>query len=465
MYSSQITDKAVPTAATSSTSQHARKTETTSGLNAKKSYRCFFMELPIELRHKIYGFASQRPSGPEKVIQCWYEIAEMKEREARGDRPDLTPGQYAVAGESEEEGDHEEPTEEDEDEDEDEDDEDEAADDGEEHNEDEDEIWIHNVETIDNAQIVNSYNAFSAGGFAASTTTGGQIFAGAHSQGETNQDAIVSIAEMNGNTSENEDAELQMVDEVDEEDMGDSENIASDEESDEESDDGTATVVAEDNNNHGTTRPPQPASLRSKYHPASKWRHIPQIIQLTHCPPPQSLLLLNWQIHDEVKDFFYNVTKLHIDATASFEHLTYFQEEVFERLRDSIFSPLEQIRYVEVDFVWDSKFIANMEGFSPDHWESILQMRAEVIKEVLSRAPSLQKVRVLWHDSEADAAALLLKESVLNTLYEILDQKSYVMFEIEEKVEQDSSNVNEHSIMGNKRKEFQAIVDRGCNFT
>lgn len=58
----------------------------------------------------------------------------------------------------------------------------------------------------------------------------------------------------------------------------------------------------------------------------AKWRHIPNFMRLTQCPPPVQLLLVSQQLNNEAKNWFYDVATLRIDATGSFAHTSFFEE-------------------------------------------------------------------------------------------------------------------------------------------
>lgn len=51
-----------------------------------------------------------------------------------------------------------------------------------------------------------------------------------------------------------------------------------------------------------------------------------QFMRITHCPPPVELFLASKQLNSKAKDWFYNVAVLHVDATGSFAHTSFFEE-------------------------------------------------------------------------------------------------------------------------------------------
>lgn len=145
-----------------------------------------------------------------------------------------------------------------------------------------------------------------------------------------------------------------------------------------------------------TTASAQPAPQGAAIKPHHKWRHVPKFMRLTQCPPPVKLLLTSRQLNNEAKGWFYKVATLHIDATASFAHTTFF-EVTFSQIIDAAFSPMENIRRVQVTFVWDSTWIrADTTGCVGAIFPAFLDQRSKFVYQILLKAPDLSEVVIHW---------------------------------------------------------------------
>ncbi|KAF2877553.1 hypothetical protein BDV95DRAFT_480970 [Massariosphaeria phaeospora] len=199
------------------------------------------------------------------------------------------------------------------------------------------------------------------------------------------------------------------------------------------------------------TTPPVPV-----VHPARKWRHIPNFMRITHCPPPVELFLVSKALSKEAKDWFYDVAVLRIEATASFAHTSFF-EEAFEQVTNAAFSPMENIRKVQVTFVWDTAWLRANNSEAPESiFQALLRSRAEFIVKILKQAPELQSVEVHWHDSLQDDESTRLK-------YDILDGFTALLAKVDIKDHYIAPDAKPHakSIAGKRRVEFQNILDNG----
>ncbi|KAF2489563.1 hypothetical protein BU16DRAFT_185270 [Lophium mytilinum] len=212
--------------------------------------------------------------------------------------------------------------------------------------------------------------------------------------------------------------------------------------------DGTTTANATTTTTTTTTAPAQPKISR-------KWRHVPEIISLTACPPTVSMLQSCQQIQDEATDFYYNTVVLRINCTASFSHMAYF-EELMNILADTAFSPAESFRKVELTFVWDSQWLAA----SPDHQPILLAFlheRAHLVAKVLERTPALKELVILWYDSAQDNESFMLRESVIEEFYSLLGRVDVQV--LDHYPLKEGEEPGEETALGKMRLQFEAMTE------
>jgi hypothetical protein len=173
-------------------------------------------------------------------------------------------------------------------------------------------------------------------------------------------------------------------------------------------------------NGSPTTAPPAPVPRPYVIHAAPKCRHIPKFMSISHCPPPMEVLLTSKELNKQAMDWFYEAAVLRIKGTASFAHPTFF-EEAFQQLFDAAFSPMENIRKAEVTLVWDTAWMRASDN--RDIYEAILpaflRERTAFIVKTLKCAPMLRDLVIYWHDSLKDADSEALKYDILASFYDI----------------------------------------------
>ena len=170
------------------------------------------------------------------------------------------------------------------------------------------------------------------------------------------------------------------------------------------------------------------------------------------------LFLASKELNAQAKSWFYDVAVLRIIATGSFAHTSFF-EEAFGQIADAAFSPMEDIRKVEIMFVWDTTWLRSEQaGCAAAIFPALLRQRAMFVTDILAQAPSLREVTVHWHDSAEDEEAQNIMNDVLagflclgvdfkvKTHYIAADAKPY-----------------RKSIAGKQRVEFQRIIDDGID--
>lgn len=337
-------------------------TSPTTGTPARKAVSTLMTVLPLEIRHQIFEWASERPKGPKKVLRKWFEKKEVAEETARR----IAEG---VDDEDDDEEDGQDEDEEDEDGEEDEDDGEE--DDGEEEEEEED-----NGEEDDDAEMADA-------------------------DGEEDGDG-------NGDT----------------------------------------TAAA-------TTTQTQAIVVQ----PSRKWRHIPGIMQLTHCPPPMNLLLACKDLHQEALNWYYDVAVLNINATAGFKHATFFEDSL-RTIVECPYSPMQHIRRVTVTMTYDTSWLKSQPDlFASQVFEAILRTRIEHVVNVLLNAPNLKKLVLKWNDSSSCAEAVCVKTEMLD-MFNCL----FAEIEVQEDILEEGVDADADSVHGLQRMEFEDFADDGCQF-
>lgn len=186
--------------------------------------------------------------------------------------------------------------------------------------------------------------------------------------------------------------------------------------------------------------------------------NVQQFMRMTHCPPPIELLLTSKQLNNEAKSWFYDVAVLRIEATGSFAHTSFF-EEAFSQITEAAFSPMENIRKVEVTFVWDTTWLrADDAGCTGAIFPALLRQRAAFVIGILAQAPNLKKVTIHWHDSAEDEESVDLMNDVLAGFLglnaEVKVETHYIAADVKPR---------RRSVAGKRRVEFQNIVDMGLD--
>ncbi|KAH7382725.1 hypothetical protein DE146DRAFT_623277 [Phaeosphaeria sp. MPI-PUGE-AT-0046c] len=418
--------------------------------------------LPLEVRHTIFDYAAARKTKPKKLLRYWFEKKEAKELVAKyvADNPNDPAPQVVYHQEPDVDSDVPEP-EPDEDEDEDDGDEDgenedeEDGEDGEEDGEDngngeneeneDDEVdqdgGMHDIGDAEGSEEqpmeANDDSHIALPSQASHTP---QISAQPGSDDHNADDVSViseDHAEVDAETQD-DDGDQVMADE-------DDEYARNEEEGDDEEDATDATAAAV----------PPPAVVISSHH---KWRHIPNFMRISHCPPPVELLLASKQLNEEAKNWFYDVAVLRVSATSSFAHTSFF-EEAFSQITEAAFSPMENIRKVEVLFVWDTTWLrAEETGCAEAIFPALLRQRADFVHQILSQAPDLREVTVHWHDSAEDNESANFMLDILAPFHSL-----NANMQIKEHYIAANTKPHKNSIAGQRRLEFQRIVDAGLD--
>jgi hypothetical protein len=181
-------------------------------------------------------------------------------------------------------------------------------------------------------------------------------------------------------------------------------------------------------------------------------------MRMTHCPPPVELLLASKQLNAEAKSWFYDVAILHIEATGSFAHTSFF-EEAFSQITEAAFSPIEDIRKVEVTFVWDTTWLrGDSAGCAGAIFPALLRQRAAFVVGILAQAPNLNEVTIHWHDSAQDEESVDLMNDVLAGFLGLS-----AAIKVETHYIAVDAKPHKRSIAGRRRVEFQNIVDMGLD--
>jgi hypothetical protein len=366
-----------------------------------------FMDLPLEVRHCIFEYAAARDAMPKKLLRYWFEKKEVKEsiaqlavQDPNGPTPrvhwsdDREYGDESDVGEEEDE--EAEGAEEQDSEDEENEGEAEQDEDGEEDGEDEEEP----AEQDQEAEVDEEEEEGDAldGAQVNLPAAAAQVSVPAPAQPTSSAQATTPVDEEEQAEDEME-VDAEEVQDEEQEDEAETQDTQADVEQESEDDDeGEDEEMGDGNGNADSTaappqQPPRPAPVVQAHR---KWRHIPNFMRLTQCPPPVELLLTSQQLNTEAKNWFYDVAVLRIDATGSFAHTSFF-EEAFSQITDSAFSPLENIRKVEVTFVWDSTWVrSDTSGCVGAIFPALLGQRSSFVYQILSQAPDLKEVVIHW---------------------------------------------------------------------
>ncbi|KAF2124992.1 hypothetical protein P153DRAFT_370316 [Dothidotthia symphoricarpi CBS 119687] len=407
------------------------------------SMSCPLMSIPLEIRHMIFAHATAQDVKPKKLLRYWFEKKEVQERIAQTAATDPNGSGPCVAqnddmyddnddsdvGEDEDENENDEQN----------DDDDSGEEDSEHENHNEDE---EDEDMDDEAEDDDGGTAPQIGQPLAPAVS--QLLHSALVQSQASfhtqiQAPNAAIDGEDGDDDEDEEAEAEAEADYDDED-----------------DDGTMDPEYNEDDPAATAtqRPPQAPVIR----PHRKWRHIPKFMRITHCPPPVELLLASKQLSIEAKNWYYDVAVLRIEATGSFAHTSFF-EEAFSQIVEAAFSPMENIRKVEVTFVWDTTWLrADETGCADAIFPALLRQRANFVFQILSQAPDLKELVIDWHDSAEDTESVSFKLDILEPFFNLpasVDVKEHYIAK--------DAKPYRRSVAGKRRIEFQNIVDRGLD--
>ncbi|KAF1995270.1 hypothetical protein P154DRAFT_526464 [Amniculicola lignicola CBS 123094] len=200
-----------------------------------------------------------------------------------------------------------------------------------------------------------------------------------------------------------------------------------------------------------------PALPIRKFYPARKWHHIPKFLRIDRFPPAKEVLLISKQFNREAKAWYYDTAVLKINATASFLHTSFFEESLQE-IADAAFSPMENIRKVEVTFVWDTAWLReDGHDWGAAVFPALLDERARFVQRILERAPDLKQLVVHWHDSCEDEES---EETKLKTLTRFMGIRG-ATFDLKEHYIASDAKPDSRSLAGLLRLEFQDIANNG----
>ncbi|QDS70110.1 hypothetical protein FKW77_005239 [Venturia effusa] len=327
------------------------------------------LSIPLELRRKVYGFASQRPH-PNLILKEYLEKTD----------PDVGPPQAPVNPTNGDGGESEHSDDEEQDPGSETMEEDAEIEEPETQQEDED-IAMTDVEAEDSDEPEVTANTSIAA-------------------------AMQHVAEVGEDESDEEGGNDNEEDADDGEDEADGDGASGqDDEAAAEGDDEDDNGDEQDEDDGNAAPAPQPAPRREYTGRNTKYRHMLKTIKTRGCPPPINLLQVNKQIHDEATEYHYSTSFIAIDVTAAFAHQSFF-EETLEKFKNNAFSPLEQVRKVKITLTWDSEWLRekttppDAELESDWAFEHYLNERIDRTLEMLAAAPSLRQVEIDWHDTE-----------------------------------------------------------------
>lgn len=426
---------------------------------ADQDARPHLLKLPLEIRHVIFKYAAAREDKPSKLLRNYFENVEIKAtiaQEAANNPTGPTPVAAPPVNYPEDSDEHDDENDEDEDDEGNEDDE-EAGEEFDEDNED--------MEDVDGEESEDEVGAGNQGIVVQTMTLAGNP---AHSvipappqaqQLATMQGQVAVIPSIvpttqsanNAHTVDAEEDNEEMEDaDQDDDGEGDGENGDEQDEGNDDDDDGEAGSDEEDTQ----PRPVPPRVI----HPHRKWRHITKFMRLTRNPPPKELLMVCKDLNTEAKDWYYNVAILKIIATASFAHTTFF-EESFDQIFNAAFSPMENIRKVEVTFAWDTAWIrSTRQDAVASIFPALLRERAVFVHKILRQAPDLKELKIHWHDSADDDESNTLKSEILEPFLDLP-----AALTIEDHYIASDAKPNSRSVAGVRRLEFERILTNGLD--
>jgi hypothetical protein len=220
---------------------------------------------------------------------------------------------------------------------------------------------------------------------------------------------------------------------------------------------------------------PPPPSPTGRY---TKYRHILSTIQLSHCPPPVNLLQSCSQLRDEALNEFLNTCSLDINVSQSFQHHSFFVETMGQ-LTLHPFSPLKQMRKINLTIVWDSEWLSSKlngsppELDSPFYFEYYFDKRIRKIVKLLRASPKLRTLTINWHDSQRTPESEAFMNERLVTFLDLTDKvwvnpQNGVTNNLDVSCTQhfgDAGSVyTPDTLIGNLRSVFDSLLANGMGF-
>ena len=147
---------------------------------------------------------------------------------------------------------------------------------------------------------------------------------------------------------------------------------------------GSNTDPASTTNPANTTNPapqPVPKVVRRR----TPYRHTVGMFGLSASPPPTELLQA---IKGEVKEGYYGTAFFYINVTKGVRHITFF-EETINKFCEAAYSPLEQMRKMEINVHWSSQWLKDHESSTDDQGAEVPSLNLEICEFMFMRRVEL----------------------------------------------------------------------------
>lgn len=203
------------------------------------------------------------------------------------------------------------------------------------------------------------------------------------------------------------------------------------------------------------------------FSPHHKWQHIPSIMDIPKSLPASNLLLVNKELNQEVKDWFYDSTTFKLDVTASWIHQSFFSETLAQ-LVTAAYPPILSLRRAEISIVWDTAWLRSLDS---DYFESIypiyLRDRVQMTLDLLRKMPHLEKLVVHWHNTAYDPNTNMLLYEIAEKFYQLSDFPGNIKeadIDFQEHILPAGIEPDPESVVGKRRSEFRDFFAQGNQF-
>ncbi|KAF2233311.1 hypothetical protein EV356DRAFT_213820 [Viridothelium virens] len=220
---------------------------------------------------------------------------------------------------------------------------------------------------------------------------------------DENETAVVHAGDGQGQQAEDEFSDDDEQESDEDQDSVD-EEMADNEQSDDESEDDLDSAVGASESDESDLPAPAPQHPVIVRHTPN--RHTVGMFGLSAYPPPTALLQA---VKNEVKEGYFSTAFFFINVTGGIRHITFF-EEILQIFCDAPFSPLEQIRKMQIRVHWSSKWLKDHERTVDDQGapvsavnveicESMLLKRIEIVADLIAKTmPELRQIKIYWYD-------------------------------------------------------------------
>ncbi|KAI9665833.1 MAG: hypothetical protein M1821_003767 [Bathelium mastoideum] len=225
------------------------------------------------------------------------------------------------------------------------------------------------------------------------------------------------LDKINGHTNDDEEEEWNSSTSSDDDDHEDQE-AAEDAEDAEDAHNHADEAVEGDPNAHLTVGPTLPAAFREDLVETrvTPFRHTVGLLGVTAHPPPTALILAFGR---EVKQLYNDTTALYININKDLRYITFFEDTLDQFSSLTAFSPIEQMRHLNLNLHWSTNWLDNHQDLREIH-EAMFLLRVEQVANLVATSmPALTRINIKYYDRNTVAGPnITLQRSVLTRFWD-----------------------------------------------